>query len=112
MSTTPEGGVKRDIKHELLDHGVWYYMPVQMGMGVVGIPDFICCQPVVITKEMVGQKFGRFLAIEAKAPGKIGATTANQDARIKEIIAAGGVAFVADNVSIVKGYLDGQDVET
>ena len=107
MSTTPEGRVKRDIKTELSDHDVWYYMPVQMGMGVVGIPDFICCQPVVVTQDMVGKKIGLFLAIEAKAPGKINNTTANQNARIREIREAGGVAFAADDALIVKEYLDG-----
>lgn len=84
---TPEGRVKKDIRKWLKDRGVWFYMPVQSGMGVVGIPDFVCCWA------------GRFLAIEAKAPGKRGNTTPNQDHRIAEIRSAGGIAVVVDDVS-------------
>lgn len=92
---TPEGRVKDAIKRELKVRGIWYYMPVQNGMGVVGVPDFICCFN------------GRFLAIETKAPGKLNTLTANQRARIDEINAAGGEAVVVDNVLILKEVLDG-----
>lgn len=87
MAMTPEGKVKKDVKAWLKARGIWFYMPVQNGMGVVGIPDLICCWD------------GKFLAIETKAPGKRSQTTANQEARIDEIRAAKGWAIVVDDVS-------------
>jgi hypothetical protein len=90
---TPEGKVKAAVKRLLKERGVWWYSPVQNGMGVVGIPDFICCWG------------GRFLAIETKAPGKRGNTTPNQDARIAEITVAGGIAVVIDDVEQLKEIL-------
>lgn len=86
MAMTPEGRVKEAVKKWLKAKGIWYYMPVQGGFGVVGIPDFICCWD------------GLFLAIETKAPGKRSNTTANQDAKISAINAAGGTALVIDDV--------------
>jgi hypothetical protein len=97
MAGTPEGKVKKRVKVRLKARGIWYYAPVQMGMGVVGIPDFICCMPVLITPDMVGKTFGKFLAIETKAPGKIDQLTPNQAARLDEIRAAGGTALVVDD---------------
>lgn len=85
--STPEGKVKAAVKRWLKERGIWYYMPVQNGMGVVGVPDFICCWN------------GRFLAIETKAPGKRANTTANQDNQIMGIHKAGGSAIVVDDVS-------------
>jgi hypothetical protein len=61
-------------------------MPIQNGMGVVGIPDFICCW------------HGRFISIETKAPGKRNNTTPNQEQRMAEIREAGGVTWVVDDV--------------
>jgi hypothetical protein len=87
---TPEGRVKNQVKKWLKDRGVYYYMPMQNGMGRSGIPDFICCVPWLN---------GRLLAIETKAPGKRGNTTANQDREIRDINLAGGVAVVIDDVS-------------
>jgi hypothetical protein len=87
MAITPEGKVKNDVKKLLKAMGVWYFMPMQSGLGVVGIPDFICCWE------------GRFLAIETKAPGKVKNVTPNQAQRICEINAAGGVAIVIDDVA-------------
>jgi hypothetical protein len=87
MKQTPEGRVKADIKRWLQDRGIWFYMPVQNGMGVTGIPDFICCWG------------GNFLGIEAKAPGKRANVSANQERQIMEIHQAGGAALVVDDVS-------------
>lgn len=82
MASTPEGKVKAMISKFLKERGVWRFMPVNNGMGVVGIPDFICCWD------------GLFVAIEAKAPDKHSNTTPNQKLRIKEINDSGGIAVV------------------
>ncbi len=54
---TPEGKVKKEVKDFLdaLGPECWYYMPVPMGYGKRGVPDFIGCYA------------GHFFAIEAKA---------------------------------------------
>jgi len=70
---------------------------VQNGMGVVGIPDLICCWR------------GRFLAVETKAPGKIDDVTPNQQARIREIRAADGLAVVTDDPDAFREWLDGYE---
>lgn len=90
---TPEGKVKALCKRVLTSHNVWYYMPVQNGMGVIGIPDFICCWK------------GRFLAVECKAPGKISSTTPNQKNRISEINDHGGTAIVVDSALQLERFL-------
>jgi hypothetical protein len=87
MARTPEGKVKDDIKKWLRDRGAWFYMPVQNGMGVTGIPDFVCC---------LG---GAFIAIEAKAPGKRANVSPNQEHQIAAIHKAGGAAIVVDDVA-------------
>lgn len=97
---TPEGKVKEDIKKWLKAHGFWsaggdepavvkgwYFLPVSMGMGSHGIPDFLG----TITKG------GRFFSIEAKAPGK--KPTDRQLDRHNEIRLAGGIVIIADSVS-------------
>lgn len=94
MASTPEGRVKAAVKKRLKDLGVWYYMPVQNGMGVVGIPDFICCHN------------GKFVAIETKAPGKRGNLSANQERQIMNIHEAGGAAIVVDAVEQLEGVFD------
>ncbi len=96
MAKTPEARVKDAVKKLLKERGIWWYMPVQNGMGVVGIPDFVCCNK------------GSFLAIETKAPGKRNNPTPNQERRIMEIHQAGGAALVIDDVSQLKEYLDAQ----
>jgi len=106
MSMTPEGRVKHGVKKALTQiDSVYYFMPVQNGMGRVGIPDFVCCVPVTITPEMVGATIGRFVAIETKAPGKAGQTTPNQDREIGNIRTAKGVAEVIDDAAAVPGIL-------
>ena len=91
---TPEGAVKAKIKSWLKTlPDCWFYMPVQNGMGVVGIPDIIC----VIQ--------GRMVAIETKAPGKEKNVTANQQASIDAINRAGGLAFVASDLVTAQAVL-------
>ncbi len=95
--TTPEGRVKDAAKKVLRERGCYFYMPVQTGMGVVGIPDLVCCVPVHITSDMVGCTIGVFVGAEAKAPGKVNDTTANQDYQIAAIQDAAGVALAFDD---------------
>lgn len=97
MSTTPEGAVKRAVKKALAATRLWYFMPVQNGMGRVGIPDFIGCVPYVVRPEDVGRTVGLFFAVETKAPGKVEATTPNQDREIAGIRAASGHMQVLDD---------------
>lgn len=105
MSKTPEGRVKDAIKKELDSRGFWragaaqppavdgwYYMPVSNGMGVHGIPDFICCWK------------GKFLGIEAKAPG--GTPTPNQLRRHEELRAGGGTVLIVSDVDQLKEYFN------
>ncbi len=96
---TPEGRVKEAVKRLLKRLGIWFYMPVQNGMGVVGVPDIICCRPYVVKPEDVGKTLGLFVAIETKAPGKRNNTTPNQDHQLAGIRAAYGTAVVVDEVS-------------
>lgn len=84
---TPEGRVKHAIKAWLKEEGHWYYMPVQNGMGMMGIPDFIVCWK------------GRLVGIECKAPGKSSTVTALQARQLERIQDSGGIAFVATSVS-------------
>lgn len=97
--TTPENKVKNAVKKELKARGIWYYMPVQNGMGVVGIPDIIGCWN------------GWFVGIETKAPGKLTNVTPNQQARLNEIEKAGGLALVIDNVDVLVQILDGIEAQ-
>ena len=89
-----EDDVKADIKAYLKSTGCWWYMPVQMGYGAKGIPDFICCWR------------GKFYGIEAKAPHrrneKNGGCTAWQKDTLLGIAAAEGIALVAYSVEDVK----------
>lgn len=91
---TPEGRVKKAIKELLKARGIYYYMPVSNGMGRVGAPDILACWN------------GRWLAIEAKAPGKRNNTTPNQKRELAAIAAAGGIAIVVDDISQVEEVLN------
>lgn len=85
MATTPEGKVKKAIK-AVLDAApdVWYFMPVPYADN--GIPDFIICVD------------GRFVAIEAKAPGKH--PTKLQLRTLDKIAEAGGTTLVVDTTEL------------
>lgn len=79
---TPEGKVKAGIRRWLLEHEVWYCMPIGSQFGNSGVPDFICCHE------------GRFLAIEAKAPDE--ALRPTQELQRELIAEAGGLWFKID----------------
>lgn len=101
---TPEGVVKAIIKDTLHEWGIapagkereytgrqtgWYYTPMNNGMGVGGIPDFVGCYK------------GHFFAIEAKAPS--GKPTERQLQRKYGIMNGGGKYFLIDGAA---GYLE------
>ncbi len=106
MAMTPEGRLKKKVKALLNERGAWSYMPVQNGMGVVGIPDFIVCYK------------GFLVGIETKAPLKNPTTpeqrwkkaTPNQQNRLQEIRESGGIAEVVDDVAQVEEMLRVTDV--
>ena len=94
MARTPEGKVKDKIKTFLKSiPGCWFFMPIGGPYSRHGIPDIIA----IIN--------GRFIGIEVKAAGKFYNTTELQDLTMEDIREAGGVAFVADSVDIVKTQL-------
>ena len=80
---TPEGRVKARIRAVLKKFGVWFYSPVSNGMGVHGIPDFVCVHN------------GRSLMVEAKAGGK--QPTERQAVQIEAIRRAGGTVFIVND---------------
>lgn len=92
--------MKAGVKKTLTSLGAWFYMPVQNGMGVVGIPDIIACID------------GRLVAIETKAPGKRKNVTPNQANQLNAILAAGGVSLVIDDPADLLPLLDLHGVRT
>lgn len=98
-----EGDVKTKVVKPWYDaRRAWHYMPVQTGRGENGIPDHIGCVPTLITQDMVGQIIGRFVAVEAKRPGRRkekdrGCNPAQKENLIG-IVAAGGIGIVCDSV--------------
>ena len=88
---TEEGALKDKIKRYLTQLGAYWYMPVPHGYGKQTV-DFLCCVPYR-TKDGLGTS--RFVAIETKEKDK--KPTPRQEQCLKEVIAAGGVAFWCDN---------------
>lgn len=93
MAMTPEGLVKKRLKKQLEELGIYHFSPFQAGMGRAGVPDVIGCYR------------GLFVAFECKA-GK-GKTTALQEREINAIRTAKGLAFVIneENVDNLKELL-------
>lgn len=83
MANTPEGKIKDKIKTLCKKYApdVYYHMPVQNGMGKPTL-DFIVCA------------YGRFIGVEAKAPGK--GPTPRQVQTMKEMTDAGGYVALVD----------------
>ena len=81
MARTDEGKVKEEIKKILKSYDAYYFMPVQMGYGSTGAPDFLVCAN------------GHFFGIEAKATEKE-QPTGLQKKNMNEIRDAGGWAVV------------------
>lgn len=83
MATTPEGRIKQRVSRFLLDlPGLYYWMPVQAGYGRA-------------TLDYVGCYFGKYFAIETKAPGKH--PTERQQVVIAAMRKAGAAVFVIDS---------------
>jgi len=89
---TPEAKVKDRIKKLLNKHNVYYFMPVQTGLGSRTL-DFLCCVN------------GKFLAIEAKAPDKY--YTPQQECIARNIRNSSGKVLLIDgsNYELLEEYL-------
>jgi hypothetical protein len=85
---TPEAKTKALVKKALTAAGVYYFMPVSNGMGVMGVFDFVACVDSV------------FLGIECKAD-RTKHPTILQTRQAKLAQSAGGVVFLAhcDNIT-------------
>jgi hypothetical protein len=89
--STPEGKVKDKIK-KLLDRyeeNLYYFMPVQMGLGSRTV-DFLCCAN------------GRFFSIEAKA--KAGRTTRLQERVMERMRRSGATTFLIVGTDDTEGF--------
>jgi hypothetical protein len=88
-----EADVKAEVKKILAKLGAWWFMPVQTGYGVKGVPDFVVCVD------------GRFVGIETKfGKNKESVWQQKQGAAIQ---AANGVYLVINenNVDQLEGLL-------
>jgi len=92
---TDEGKVKDEIKKIFRKFDLYYFMPVQMGYGATGVPDFLVCAN------------GYFIGVEAKATHK-DEPTGLQVKNLKEIQDAGGQSLVIhkDNLHVLENLLD------
>lgn len=104
---TKEGIVKDAVKRLLHSYGImpakdaalftpacrgWYFMPVSNGMGVTGIPDFIC------------HFNGLLFAVETKTKGE--KPTALQQHQLNAIGISGAKSFVVDgDLTELKNFL-------
>jgi hypothetical protein len=94
-----EADVKKKLKAELknLPAFWWHFMPVSLGMGVHGVPDFVCCYR------------GQFVAIETKRPGRRNEKSEGLSAlQVKvrdQIHSAGGKYFLVDDKDTIEDVL-------
>lgn len=91
---TPESKVKVAIKKILVEYGIWHFMPQPGPYQIAGVPDFLGILPWD----------GRFLGIEAKAPG--GRPTENQKRVCGLINENGGVAIITSDPEEVRALLN------
>lgn len=78
---------------------VWFFKVFGNGIQVGGIPDFIICYR------------GRFVAIELKRPDGQGRLEKRQEAQLRRICEAGGVAVVIDSFDDFKRVFETIDRE-
>ena len=84
-----EKAIENKIKQYLKTVEDLYFFKEHGGLyGTAGVPDIICCYK------------GRFIDLEVKAPD--GKATALQDATIRRIIGAGGIARIVRSLEEVK----------
>lgn len=95
-----EAAIVAAIRRELHRRGAWEIKTHGAGAGRRGIPDIIACHR------------GAFLAIEAKAPGRVSTLTALQEYELDRIRAAGGLAILATGGETVRGALDEIEKQT
>lgn len=94
---TSEADVKKALK-KVLDAlpFFWYFMPVSLGMGVMGIPDFCCIYR------------GHFIGIETKKPGRRGEKNyglSELQVRVRKLIlAAGGSYRIIDDEETIESF--------
>ena len=88
MAMTPEGKVKKKVIELLKELGVYYFIPVSNGMGVMGIFDIVCCINTV------------FVGVECKSDAKKKPTPL-QTRNAQKAAKAGAVIFLAhiDNLT-------------
>ena len=87
-----EKSIENKIKQYLKTVEDLYFFKEHGGLyGTAGVPDIICCYK------------GRFIALEVKAPD--GKATALQNATIRRIIGAGGIARIVRSLEEVKEIL-------
>lgn len=78
---------------------VWFFKVFGNGIQAGGIPDFIICYR------------GRFVAIELKRPDGQGRLEKRQEAQLRRICEAGGVAVVIDSFDDFKRVFETIDKE-
>ena len=93
---TPEADLKDKIRFHIISIGGYCFKPVQMGMGEATVDILACVR-------------GRFVAIEAKAPGKykdpwVGCTP-RQRRTLTAVSNAGGFSFATDDIDDTKRIL-------
>ena len=80
---TPEGKVKAKVKELLKEHGAYWHMPVQNGMGAPSL-------------DIIGCHRSRYFGVETKAGNK--KPTPRQLLTMDQIRKAGGLAFLVNEV--------------
>jgi hypothetical protein len=89
---TPEGRVKDAMRKAFKEFHpeAFVFLPASGVMGSNGIPDFVCCVPLEITQDMVGETVGIFAGVEAKTTA--GKLSDLQRDKLNKISDASGVA--------------------
>jgi hypothetical protein len=70
-----------------------YYVVKTVVCNKKGVPDILACSPE-----------GRFIAIEVKAPGKLGTTSALQNYNLQQISSCGGLSIAVDSLKKSKKF--------
>ncbi len=89
----PEAKVKKKIREFLDPLGAKVVAPIGTVYGKAGVSDLLVCLK------------GHFVAIEVKAPGRLDGATPLQEKFIRDVVAAGGIGMVADDVEVVRVVL-------